>query len=184
MKKRMIFLCVVSVSVLINVILFYILKGKVGIDNIRSISFESFQLWCIKALFTIAMIIHGIAAYFLRRRGNYIAGRKKGRLGVRDDRYHKAEDYESAEEYRKEFFWQFCVYWFVIPFYFPFVYFHWGYGWIFFWLMVVMCIPSYVSIIWDMIKEIKIGKTLKIKKQKQEQELKEQLMREELGHLK
>ncbi len=97
------------------------------------------------------------------------------------DLFSEDEDYTFTEKYEKEFFWQFCVYWFAIPFYIPCVFFTSA-----LWMTAIgtICVffaPQLVYFIYDISNDIKNAKEYRIKEQKRAQELKEQELREELG---
>ena len=169
MKRRKIFICIFAVSLLINVIPLLIFKDKAAI---------TYFSWFPMILMLIESV-NGVIAFFLRHKGNYFTD------GYRSIHiFSEDKDYTFTKEYKDEFFWQFCLYWFAVPFYIPCIFFVSG-GWRkFLWTACVFFTPYLVYFIYYISKEIKAEKEYQIRKKKQEQELKEQMLREEMGHIK
>lgn len=175
MTKRKLFICILSAAVLINIIPLLIFKDKAAVSK--------------DAWFTIIIMagvsINGVSSFFLRHKGNYLSIAYRPSILTL---FSEDKERTFTEEYEKEFFWQFCVYWFAVPFFLPCIFFDSGKWWNVLWPMCVFLVPQLVYFIYDIIYSISNGKKakkeLQIIKQKQEQELKEQKLREELGHYK
>ena len=167
-KRRKIFICIFAVSLLINVIPLLIFKDKAAISI--------YSLFAVFVILVVSCI--GISVYSQRYEGNYLYYPRPKYVPPKDD------DHVFTEEYQNEFFWQFCVYWFAIPFYIPCVFFvsePWG---SILWPMCVFFAPYLVYFIYHISKMIRSEKKYQIRKQRHEQELKEQMLREELGRFK
>lgn len=168
MKKRLIFLLCFSVSLLMNIIPLFVFKERIAFCKYSYYSFIAM----------ILIIANGIMSYFLRHKKNYLQF-GTSRIGV----FGPDRDFTFTEEYSRKFFWQFTVYWFSIPFYIPCMFFgtkpvH------SLWTVGVIFAPQIIFIIYSIISALKDVKENRSTKQKQEQELKEQQQREELGHFK
>lgn len=172
MRRRKIFICVFAVSVLINIIPLLIFKDKAAVSH---------YAW-FTIIIMLGISINGVVSFFVRHKVNYLSAASHRRfiLTISLDE----QDYTYTEEYEKEFFWQFCVYWFAVPFYIPCIFFTSGRWESILWPAFVMLAPQLVYFTYDISKAIKDEKEYKVRKQKQEQELKEQKLREELGHFK
>ncbi len=171
MKKRKIFLCVVSASVLINVIPLLPFMDRIAVSN---------YAW-FAVILMMGVSLNGVISFFLRRKGNFLP------IGARTpmSRYFSEDKAHTfTEEYEKEFFWQFCLYWFAIPFYIPCIFFVSGAPECFLLPICVFLVPQLFYFICYILNIIKGNKEYQIKKQKQEQELKEQNLQEELGRFK
>ena len=170
--KRKIFICVVSVSALLNAIplLIFMDNAEISIYSLLPI----FALLC-------ALIV-GIAAYVERYKGNFLYYPRPRRIRLSEPPKYDARVF--TKEYQNEFFWQFCVYWFVIPFYIPCIFFF-SENWVCaLWLLGLVLAPFLVYFVYHVYVMIKSEKDYKLRKQRREQELKEQMLREELGHFK
>ena len=172
MRKRNIFICIFAISLLINVIPLLIFRDKAAV-SINSL---------LPILTIICMSFNGVRAFLYRHIGNYLE-LDRHRLWTYIY-FSEEKDYTYTEEYEREFFWQFCLYWFAVPFYIPCIYFVSGPLGSLLWTACVTFTPQLVYFIYDIANAIKAEKEYQIRKKKQEQELKEQMLREELGHIK
>ena len=169
MKKRKIFLCVVSVSVLINVIPLLIFKNKASLSNYSYFS----------VIIMIMAVIHGVFSFFLRHKRNFLLARKYAGSVFSEDK-----DYTFTEKYEREFFWQFCVFWFAIPFYIPCIFFVSGRFLRFLLPVCVYFIPQLIYIVYGISGTLKNVKEYRALQEKQKQELMEAQRREEMGYFK
>ena len=168
MKKRIVVICFFLFSLVINIIPLFVFKDKVGFSN------ASYY----PLIVMVALSAHGLLCYFCRHKGNYL-------LYVRSPwgAFGSDQEYTFEKEYNQEFYWQFIVYCFVIPFYIPCIFFstelvH---------LLWTMCVFIVLPIIYftnDMVKDLRERKKTRREKQKREQELEDQRKREELGYFK
>ena len=168
MKKKIVFLCFLAVSVLLNLIPLFVFKNN--------ITFPEHSYFPIIAMTLLSL--NGILSYILRHKNNYLSfGTPRGRaLGA--DQTHT-----FSKEYRREFYWQFIVYWVAIPFHIPCIFFsnkpiH------SIWTLCVIFAPQLVFVIYGLINTFKDVKESRSKQLEQEKELKEQQRREESGHFK
>ena len=165
MRKRLLFLLFMSISVLINSIFMLIFKDCISFSESSAFS----------ALIMIFASANGLLSYFLRHKKNYLSfGTPRGGAFGPD------LEFTFTEQYNREFFWQFSVYWFAIPFYVPCIFFatkpiH------SLWTLVVLAVPQIVYIGYGIVNTLKDVNEYKSRKQKRDQELKEQQQREELG---
>lgn len=167
-NKRKIFICVFAAAVLINIIPLLIFKDKAAITP-RSI---------FPAFFVICLSISGVVSYLTRHKGDKYRRLHLWMLLLKD------EEYTFTEEYEKSFFVGFCIYWFAIPFYLPFVFFDLGWNGSILWPLCVMFVTLLVSIACEMPNMIKEAKERRTAREKLKVELKEQELREEMGHIK
>ena len=171
MKKRKIFICIFSAAVLINVVPLLIFKDKAALSN----------YWYYQAILMILVSIKGVLAFFLRHKGNCLGDYRRP---VTARFFSEDKDYTFTEEYEKEFFWQFCIYWFAIPFYIPCIFFVSGPWGSILWTMCVFFGPLLVYIIYGISCTLKDVKEYRTIQKNRDQELKEQERREEMGRFK
>ena len=168
MKKRLLFLCFFSFSVLINIIPLLIFKGKAVISN-----------YSYAAIGVITLVsANGILSYFLRHKGNFLSF-----ATPRGDIWGSDKDYTFSKEYNREFYWQFVVYFVTSPFYIPCIFFpsNWLHT---LWTLCVLFAPQMVYVVYGILSTLKDVKEYRATQQKREQELKEQQQREEMGRFK
>ena len=166
MKKRLIFLLCFSVSLIINIIPLFVFKEKVAFSNV-----SYYPL-----IVMVVLSAHGLLCYFCRHSGNYLLY-VRTRWGM----FGSDQDYTFEKEYSREFYWQFIVYCFAMPFYIPCVFFSTKFVHLL-WTMCVFVALPLVYFINDMVKYFKDIKEKRKKSLKREQELKKQKEREELGY--
>ena len=170
MKKRIVVICFFLFSLVINIIPLFVFKDKVGFSFVSIFS----------ALAMIGIVMNGIQSYLLRHKTNYISfGTIRGITTM----YGPDREITFTEEYSREFYWQFVLYWFAVPFYIPCIFFaaelvH------FLWTVCVVFVPQTAYLINDVVKGLRERKERRKEKQKREQELEEQRKREELGYFK
>lgn len=167
MKKRIIFICFFTVSVLINIIPLLVFKEKAAFNN--------YSLYPL--VFMILMSLHGL---FDCSKLFRIGFRRKPRFFPGMSRLFGKS---SEEEDEQAFFWQSLVYWVAIPFYLPCIFFGTKFEHLP-WTLLVFFAPQIIYISYFLIVILIDAKKDKRIKQKHEQELKEQERREEMGHFK
>lgn len=168
MKKKLIFIGILLTSVLLNTLPLLIFK-----DNIV-LSKQSLASLVIMLLVSA----NGIISYLLRHKGFFLSFGSSIGIAFSEDKA-----YTFTEEYKKEFFWQFTVYWFAIPFYIPCIFF--ASEWVhFLWTLCVIFAPQLIFVAWGVATTIKEAKEYRELQRQREQELKEQQKKEEMGRFK
>lgn len=172
-KKILIFISLLAFSVLINIIPLFVFKDKFAISER---SYSSF----FPIIIMILVSINGITAYFLRHKCNLL----EFELGLAyrvflifsDD-----QDYTFTEKYINNFYWDSLIYWFAVSFYIPCIFFisEWWHKII--WTFCVYSAPHIIYLILGIFDIAKDVKEYRLNQQKQAQELKEQMAREEMG---
>ena len=166
--KKVIYICLFSFSVLINLLILYFFREKAV--------FSGYSFPAVAVMFLVT--INGVVSFFLRHKGNFLPfGAPRGGVFLED----RGDTF--GEEYKNEFYWMFLVYCMAIPFYIPCIFFasEWKHT---LWTLCVLFVPQIAFIIHGISKTMRDVKEYKVLKQKQEQELKEQQRREELGFFK
>ena len=175
MKKRLIFLGCILISVLINVIILFIFKDKFIHREHVIASWASF----VSLLLMIAMVIIGILSYFYRRKDNFLSlatPRKNIMIIEKNCTY--------TEEQRRDFFWKFILFWFIIPFYIPCIIFSTK-DYHCLWALALVAIPQIVYFNSEItIPVIKKERDRRKTRLKEEAELSEQQKRESEGKFK
>lgn len=166
--KKIIFICFFALSVLINIVPLLIFRDSMVFSE-QSIA---------SAGIMILVSANGILSYFLRHKGNFLSLRRR-QFGA----FSANKDYTYTKEYNREFFWQFLVYCLAIPFYIPCIFFvsKWPH---LLWTLCVLFAPQVIYIVYGISNTLKDVKEYRLAKQKKEQELKEQMQKEELGRFK
>ena len=166
--KKVIFISLFAISVLVNIVPLLIFRDSIMISNLSLFS----------AVTMILISANGILSYFLRHKGNFLSfGKPRGSAFSED------KDYTFTKEYSKEFFWQFLIYCLAIPFYIPCIFFvskrvH------LLWTLCVLLVPQAVFVVYGISNTVKDVKEHQLTLQKREQELKEQMQKEEMGRFK
>lgn len=165
MKKRLIFIFFMSISILINTIPLFVFKHSIAFSML-----SRFPL-----IVMILVSVNGILSYFFRHKRNFLHfGTPRGSIVVTN------KDYIFSKEYIREFYWNFIVYCFAIPFYIPCIFFstkpiH------SLWTLCVLSAPQIVFIVYGIMNTLKDVKEDKLKKEQLAKERLEQERREELG---
>ena len=175
MKKRLIFLGFLSLSVLINAIILLIFKDKFIHREQLIASLTSF----IALILMMIMVLMGILSYFNRRKGNLLSfGTARNVIWIIE------RNCTYTEEQRRDFYWKFILFWFVIPFHIPCIIFSTK-EYHALWSLALFFIPQIVYFISEVtIPMHKEKKKQKLIREKEEQEQKEQQKREEMGYFK
>ena len=164
MKKRLIFLIIILISVFINIIPLVVFR--------ENISFSKYSIY--PCLFMSGVGLTAFKAYIYRRQGDFLRYGRPFRV-IGSSQYSK--------EYRRTFYWQFTVYCFIIPFFIPCIFLsakpiH------LLWTICVALLSVCCQIIYGIIGTIEDAKKDKITKQKLNEKLQEQEKKEELGRFK
>lgn len=168
MKKKLVFACVLLLSVIFNIIPVFILKNNI------SISRHSY----IPLIIMTLVSANGILSYFLRHKGNFLAFGKPRGSALSSDK-----NYTFTTQYQNEFYWMFLIYCVTIPFYIPCIFF--TTKWIHtLWTLCILATPQVIYIIHGISQTLKDINEYQAEKQKRDQQLKEQQRREEMGHFK
>lgn len=93
------------------------------------------------------------------------------------------KDSTFTEKYEKKFFWMFCIYWFFVPCYIPFIFFISSPEQLFY-VIVLLFAPQVIICAWEIAITLKEAKEFRALEEKQQQEKREQERREEMGHIK
>ena len=166
--KKVIFSGLFAISVLVNIIPLLVFKDAIVISKQSLIS----------VMIMVLVSINGIMSYFLRHKGNFLSfGKPRGSALSAD------KEYTFTEEYNKEFYWQFLVYFLTIPFYIPCIFFvsEWTH---LLWTLCVLLVPQAIYVAYGILNTVKEVKEHRLAQQKREEELKEQMRKEELGRFK
>lgn len=168
MKKKLIFIGILLTSVLVNTLPLFIFKDSIVLSKQSSVSFVVMLL----------VSANGTASYFLRHKGNFLSFGKPRGSALSEDKA-----YTFTDEYQKAFFLQFSVYWFAIPFYLPCIFFvsEWVH---LLWTLCVIFVPQVIFIAFGVFTTIKEAKDYRLLQRNQDQELREQQKREEMGRFK
>ncbi len=167
MKKRLIFLLIVSIPVLINTIPLLIFK-----DNVSFSEYSAYPGIMMTIVSTGTLLV-----YDFRHKGNIFVQGRRVKVFLPD------QEYTFTKEYSRTFYWQFTVRCSVIPFFIPCIFFtskpiH------LIWTVLIAFVVVITSIVYGIADTMKDVKEDKIVKQKLEQQLKEQQQKEELGRFK
>ena len=167
MKKRLIFLLVLALSVFINTVPLIIFREKAGFSV-----YSPYSCIFMTVISTVALI-----AYDLRHKGNLLLEGRRMRFYVSD------RAITFSEEYSRTFFWQFTHYCAMIPLFIPCIFFtkkpiH------LIWTLLVAALTILLEIAYGIADTMKDVKEDKIVKQRLKRELEEQKKREELGRFK
>ena len=170
MKKRIVFICFFLFSLVINIIPLFVFKDKVAFSALSIFS----------ALAMIGIVMNGIQSYLLRHKANYISFCTIRGITTM---YGPDREITFTEEYSREFYWQFVLYWFAVPFYIPCIFFgtelvH------FLWTVCVVFVPQTAYLINDIVKDLRKQKEIRRENKIRKQELEEQRKREELRYFK
>jgi hypothetical protein len=165
-RKRILFIGIFSASLLINIVFLYIFEYDIAYTK-----FSRFP----KTLM-ILVIINGVLSYFLRHVGNYLTFG-----GYRVAFWNLISREMERPEYESEFFWQFTLYWFAIPFYLPCIFFvssnvH------SLWALLVLLFPQIVYIAYEIRNMVRLQKQEKPLDDKVRRELNDPQTREENGY--
>ena len=139
MKKRVLFIGLLTLSILINSATLLIFKNSILLSTQSIVS----------VIIMLLVTTNGIISYFFRHKGNYLSfGKPRGSALSAD------KDYTFTKEYNKEFFWQFTVYCFSIPFYIPCVFFvaKWE---DLLWTLTILLIPQFIYIVYGILNTLK-----------------------------
>ncbi len=166
MMKKIIAILLFILS-LLNIIPLFIFKDD--------IAFSQYSIPPLMLM--LIVIINGVLALIFKHKGNFFIIRKYNNPFTND------KDYTFTPEYDKRFILSFAIYFAPIPFYLPLIFFTRNWAQTLF-LLLLLALPQIIFIIQGMIEIAKDVKADKIKKQQQEQELREQQIREELGNWK
>ncbi len=166
MMKKIIAILLFILS-LLNIIPLFIFKDDIAIS----------QYSIPPLMLMLIVIINGVLALIFKHKGNFFIIRKYNNPFTND------KDYTFTPEYDKMFILSFAIYFAPIPFYLPLIFFTRNWAQTLFSLLL-LALPQIIFIIQGMIETAKDVKADKIKKQQQEQKLREQQIREELGHWK
>ena len=173
MNRKKIFLCVFGASVLINVIIMIICRERAAITA------ASFCVACIMLLY----IINGVYCYYNRHETDVTYMTVwRDYMRYRDRPFLRVPEVDTySKEYMDRLLWHFCVYWFTIPFYIPCAFLIPPDANVWWFAFVFLVLAPYMVYLVDVFKDNKKHKMLA---QQRDRELKEQKLREELGHYK
>ncbi len=168
MKKRLLFISLFALSILINTLPLLIFKNALVFTAQSAVS----------VVIMVLVSINGIISYFLRHKGNFLSFGKPRGNALSDDK-----DYTFTKEYNKEFSWQFTVYCLTIPFYIPCIFFvsKWEH---LLWTLCILIIPQLIYVAYGILNTFKDVKDYRLEHQKQAKELQEQIKNEEMGRFK
>ena len=126
----------------------------------------------------LIVIINGVLSYFLRHKGNYLVFRKH-----RPNEFASDKDYTCSEEYLKRFFGMLELYCAAIPFYIPQIFLTTS-NIQTLWALFVFIVPQIIFLIQDIGHAANEFKQAENRRKQREEELKEQVRREEQGYWK
>lgn len=166
--RKTVFICLFALSVLVNTVPLLIFKDSM-VFSAQSV---------VSVVIMLLVSANGILSYFFRHKGNFLLLRKShGSI------FSANKDYTFTKEYSREFFWQFLVYCMAIPFYIPCIFFvsKWEHT---LWTLCVLFAPHVIYVVYGIGSTVKDVKEYRAAQQKTEQELKEQMQKEEQGRFK
>jgi len=166
-----------------NIIALGIFHGLLWVGNIIAVvvNKDDAQItrYSVPAILLMALMsVNGALAYFLRHKGNYLIFKKH-----RPSAFGSDKDHTYSAEYQKRFFTMLNIYCAAIPFYIPLIFLLSSYVQTL-WALVVFVLPQAFFIAQEIGDFRKDAKEAEIKRKKQDEELKEQQKREELGYWK
>ena len=177
MKKRILYLGVMVFSFSISIVPHLILKPEITFrENLLNAIMVIYSMVCHTA--------HVIMAYFLRNKDNFVTVAKyKQRYYLRKALFDDDHPFTSTIEYKREFYWQFLLLSFSIPFYLPYsLYLNGNPLQPLVPALLFYVIPQSIFFIHFLCTEIPQGlKIIREKEQKAQKELREQQEREEMG---
>lgn len=164
--KRILFVGIFSASLLVNIIPLFIFEDDIALTKLSRFP----------KILMILVTINGVISYFLRHVGNYLTFG-----GYRVAFWNLISKETLRPEYENEFFWQFTLYWFAIPFYLPCIFFasenvHT------LWAVLVLVFPQIVYIAYEIRSMVKAEKEERPLEDKIQRELKDPQSREEHGY--
>ena len=163
MKKRLILIVSTTISVLINTVPYLLLR--------REITFSKHSFF--SSLVLIVMLVQICQAYFAykyRHKENLLLNQRSHLKLLFPDRRYKYNEYE--------FYWQFFVFCISIPIYIPFILFSTEFS---LWPFLIPFVPFAIFVVNEYVKMFKCIKKNKSKCKMEEEELREQEKREEMG---
>ena len=177
MKKRLLYLGVMAFSFSISIVPHLILKPEITFrENLLGAMMVIYSMVC--------HIAHVVMAYFLRNKDNFVTVAKaRKRYSLYKSLFDDDHPLASTKEYKREFYWQFLLLSFPIPFYIPYILYLNGHpGQPIIPALLFYALPQFVFFIHFLCTEIPQGlKIIREKEQKAQKELREQQEREEMG---
>ncbi len=134
------------------------------------------KLSILPIIWILLILYYGITACFFKHKGNLFYVARSYLFWGEEDKA-----YTFTREYLMEFYLMLTILWATIPFYIPLIFLVSDIVTMLMWLLIIFFVPEFIFWAFSFTHFLKFIKQDKLKKARYAKELKEQMMREELG---